>query len=45
MNINWVRWIYGKTVKNLRKSTFFESRLLYILILDSKGDKGWQRIW
>ena len=45
MNINWGRWIYGKTREDIEKSTFFENRLLHILILNSKGGKEWQKIW
>ena len=29
-NINWARWIYGKTRENVEKSIFYESRLLHI---------------
>ena len=32
LNINWARWIYGKTRENVEKSTFYDNRLLHILI-------------
>ena len=32
ININWARWIYGKTRENVGISTFILNRLLHILI-------------
>ena len=31
-NINWARWIYGKTRENVGISTIILNRLLHILI-------------
>ena len=30
LNINWARWIYGRTKENVAKLAFHEDRLLHI---------------